>query len=125
MALKEPYMEIPPCLGGSLFPNNFSVIPKLSTTVPKSMNDQPDTSETLADDQNGPETNEYVAPAPFSWQPWQVEILEKNLPSYKATKSVRGRTSILDKVLKKFKSRTAVTDNDLGNLRKVCNSSCQ
>ena len=83
-------MEIPLCLGGSIFPNNLSVIPKLSTTVPKDMNDQPNASETLANEQNGPEMNEYVAPTPFSWQPWQAEILEKNSPSYKATKSVRG-----------------------------------
>ena len=125
MASTTPYMDILLCLGASLFANNFSLIPKLPTTFPKIMHSQPDTPKTPAIEQNGPETNEYVAPTPFSWQPWQVEILKKNLPSYKTTKSVRGCTSILDKVLKKFKSRTAVSDNDLGDLRKVCNRCCQ
>jgi hypothetical protein len=89
------------------------------------MNDQRDSPEAPVVEQNGPETNEYVAPAPFIWQPWQVEILEKNLGSYKAIKSVRGRLSILGKVLTKFTSRIAVSDNDLGDLRKVCNQSSQ
>ena len=75
------------------------------------MNGQPDTPETLAIKQNGPETNEYIAPAPLSWRLWQVEILKKNLPSY--------MTWILDKVL------NAVSDNDLGDLWKVCNRCCQ
>lgn len=85
------------------------------------MNVLTDDGETSAVEQNPPETNEYVAPAPYIWQPWQVEILEKNLALYRATKSVRGRTTILDKVLKKFKARTTVRDDELGNLRKVCN----
>jgi len=85
------------------------------------MNDEPDSLETPAVEQNGPETTEYVAPVPYIWQQWQVEILEKNLPSYKSTKSIRGRTAILDKVLKKFKSRITVSDNNLSDLRKVCN----
>ena len=87
------------------------------------MTDQTDPLETPAIEQNGPETTEYVAPAPYIWQHWQVEILEKNLPLYRSTKSVRARTTILDKVLKKFKARITVSDNDLGDLRKVCNHS--
>ena len=54
------------------------------------MNDQTDPVETPGVEQNGPEMTEYVAPAPYIWQHWQVEILEKNLPTYKATKSVRA-----------------------------------
>ena len=87
------------------------------------MNDQTDPVETPGVKQNGPEMTEYVAPAPYIWQHWQVEILEKNLPTYKATKSVRARTAILDRVLKKFKARITVNDNDLGDLRKVRNCS--
>ena len=125
MARKQPDMDIRLCLASRLPPNNFSVTPQLPTftTPSQSMTDQTDPLETPAVEQNGPETTEYVAPAPYIWQHWQVEILEKNLPLYRSTKSVRARTAILDKVLKKFKARITVSDNDLGDLRKVCNRS--
>jgi hypothetical protein len=70
------------------------------------------------------QTKEYTAPALYVWETWQMDILNHYLPLYKTNKTVRQRTAILDKTLRKMKVKRDIPDADVSGLRKA-SSSCK
>ncbi|EDR07662.1 uncharacterized protein LACBIDRAFT_298016 [Laccaria bicolor S238N-H82] len=65
------------------------------------------------------ETNEYTAAAPYVWETWQTEILNHYLPFYKANKTVKQRTALLNKTFRRMQSKRDIPDSDVSGLRKA------